>query len=263
MKDYYATLGVGRGASDDDIKRAYRRMASQHHPDKGGDTQKFQEVEEAYRVLSDAQSRQAYDNPHMNRPQFNASGFDLNDLFAMFGQNFSGRASQPARITLWISLVDVARGGPRVISLQIHNRVQNVEIELPAGINDGDTIRYPGLSPDGQDLVITYRVHPDARWERNGRDITGSITVDIWDLMLGCEHPVEDVVGNRFMLTIPPMTQPGSLMRMRGRGLPTSIMPGRQQHGSAGDLFLRIQTRLPNDIDPGLLEQIRRLKQGQ
>lgn len=267
MKDYYSILGVNRSAGDDEIKRAYRRLASQHHPDKGGDTTKFQEIQEAYSTLSDPQARQLYDNPHLGKPQFTGGpGFNFNDLFAqMFGQGFSpgGRQPQAARITLWISLADVARGGPRIISLQVHNRVQNVEIDLPAGINDGDTIRYPGLSPDGQDLVITYRVHPDPRWQRNGRDVTGNTTVDVWDLILGCEHPVEDVLGNRFMLTIPPMTQPGSLMRMRGLGLPTNKMPGRQQHGAAGDLFFKIQARIPNNIPPDLLEQLRRLRGGQ
>ena len=87
MKDHYATLGIGRGASDAEIKRAYRRLASQHHPDKGGDTARFQAVEEAYRILSDPAARQEYDNP---RPQahFSATGFNLDEIFTMFGTRF-------------------------------------------------------------------------------------------------------------------------------------------------------------------------------
>ena len=258
MKDYYQILGVRRDCSQEDIKLAYRRLASQHHPDKGGDTQRFQEIQEAYAAIGDPQNRQAYDNPTLGRPQFGAAGFNLNDLFAMFGQGMGapGRAAA-ARLTLWITLADVARGGPRIISLQVNHRVQNVEIDLPSGVNDGDTVRYPGLAPDGHDLVITYRVHPDDRWQRNGRDLTGSVIVDIWNLILGCEHPVTDILGNELILTIPAMTQPGTLLRMRGKGLPTNQMPGRRQTGDSGDLLLRVQAKLPNSVSQELLDHIR------
>jgi curved DNA-binding protein len=94
--DYYSTLGVGRNASQDEIKKAYRKLAAQHHPDRGGDTAKFKEIEEAYRVLSDPAQRQQYDNPQRHSFQnFGDSGFDhmppgMEDLFRQFGFGFGG-----------------------------------------------------------------------------------------------------------------------------------------------------------------------------
>ena len=261
MKDYYSILGVPKGSSPEEIKRAYRRLASQHHPDKGGDKTQFQEIQEAYQVLGDAESRRSYDNPHVGRPHFaSMNGFNLDDLFGMFGHGMGARAAATARLTLWLTLEDVARGGARIISLQVNHRVQNVEITIPPGVNDGDSVRYPGLAPDANDLVITFRVHPNDRWQRNGRDLVTSISVSAWDLVLGCEQPVKDILGNDLLLAIPAMTQPGTLLRMKGRGLASNQMPGRQQTGSHGDLLIRVQAFLPNNIDRDLLDHIRRAR---
>lgn len=262
MKDYYSILGVTKSASPDDIKRAYRRMASQYHPDKqGGDTAKFQEIEEAYRVLSDPESRSAYDNPRQNvHVNFGGPGFNFDDIFSMFGVNPRARTPS-ARLTLWVTLEDVAQGGPRLISVQQNGAVANIEIDIPTGIDDGDTIRYPKMSPDGTDLVITYRVRPHDRWERQGRDIIGTETIDIWDLVLGCEIPVKDLLGTELVLRVPAGTQPGSLLRLRGRGLPNSSIPGRQRHGPGGDLLIRVQAKIPTVISQDLLTAIRTEKQ--
>lgn len=257
MKDYYQILNVARSASADEIKRAYRRLASQHHPDKGGDKERFQQIQEAYAVLGDDIKRREYDNP---RSQFQGmpGGFNMDEIFNMFGVNMRQRQGA-ARISLWVTLEDVARGGPRVIALQSGNSVNNAEIEIPVGINDGDTIRYPRLSPDGNDLVITYRVKPDPRWQREGRNIITEQVVEIWDLILGCEIPVTDLLGASLMLTVPPRTQPGSMLRLRGRGLPPSMIPG-QAGGPAGDLFVKVQARIPTDVSAELLAVIRREK---
>ena len=112
MTDHYATLGVAKTATADEIKRAYRRLASQHHPDKGGDTAQFQKIEEAYRVLSDPAQRQRYDNPQPNFGGFSfQQGQNLHDIFGqMFGQNSpfgSQRPKSHIRMTIWITLADV------------------------------------------------------------------------------------------------------------------------------------------------------------
>ena len=260
MKDYYQILGVPRNASEDDIKRAFRKQAMQHHPDRGGDQNRFQEINEAYATLSDPQKRAEYDNP---RPQFGPGfgggmpgGFNMDEIFNMFGVNMRQRQGS-ARIGLWITLEDVARGGPRAIALQVGNAVSNVEVDVPVGVNDGDTIRYPGLSPDGHDLVITYRVKPDPRWQRDGRNIITERQVDLWDMVLGCEIPITDLTGATLMLSVPARTQPGSTLRLRGRGIPASTMPGRGG-GPAGDLFVKVQARLPNTISTDLLDAIKR-----
>jgi DnaJ-class molecular chaperone len=259
VKDYYGILGVDKSASADDIKKAYRRLASQHHPDKGGNTEKFQEIEEAYRTLGDPQKRAEYDAPksrlHMN---FGSPEFDLDSIFQMFGANLRGhRPASPGRLTLWITLADVMRGGPRPISLQMGTSVSTVEIDIPAGINDGDSIRYPGLAPNGLDLIITYRVKPDAEWIVDGRNIITSKSLVIWDLILGCEISISDPTGAVLRLTVPANTQPGSLLRLRGRGLPSPALPGRAGQ-PPGDLMVRVQARLPDHISPELLEEIRR-----
>ena len=255
MTDYYATLGVAKTATAAEIKQAFRRLASQHHPDKGGDTQKFQEIQAAYAVLGDEQKRAEYDNP---RPQFGGFGgmggheVNINDIF---GQMFGGMRMHPRqqtpRLNLWVTLEDVARGGPKVVALQVGNRVSNIEINIPAGINDGDTVRYAKLSPDGNDLVITFRVRPDPVWHREGKNITTERTVPIWTLITGGEIIVTDLKGSDLALSIPAHTQPGSLLRARGRGLPGQSSPG------AGDLFIKIQAKLPDRISPELMAAIK------
>lgn len=259
MKDYYQILGIDKSASAEDIKRAYRRLASQHHPDKGGDTAKFQEVEEAYRTLGDPAQRQQYDNPRPNHMHMNfgPGGFDFDEIFSMFGTNFRQQQSQ-ARISLWVTLQDVAQGGPKIIALQVNGKVNNVEIDVPPGINDGDTVRYPKLAPGGHDLVITFRIRPDAAWQREGQHLITEQEVEVQDLILGCDIEVSDILGNKLVLTVPPMTQPGSTLRLRGRGLPSSQMPGRRSHSTAGDLLIRVHTRLPKNIPTDILEALRR-----
>ena len=261
MTDHYATLGVAKTATAAEIKQAFRKLASQHHPDKGGDTAKFQAIQAAYAVLGDEQKRAEYDNP---RPQFGGFGgmgghdVNLNDIFSqMFGgMNMRGqRQPQTPRISLWITLEDVARGGPKIVALQVGSRVSNVEVSIPAGINDGDTVRYAKLSPDGNDLVITFRIKPDSVWRRDGKNITTERIVSVWTLITGGEIVVTDLTGANLALTIPARTQPGSLLRARGRGLPGNSLPG-QYSGNNGDLFVKLEAQLPATISDNLINAI-------
>ena len=252
MKDYYATLGIGRGASDPEIKRAYRRLASQHHPDKGGSKDRFQEIEEAYRVLSDAAARQEYDNP---RPQahFSSAGFNLDEIFNMFGGRFQQQVRQPiANLQLWITLQDVANPGPRVISVSSPYGQSQIEIQVPAGIRDGDSVRYPQVAPGKQDLVITYRIRPDPAWQRDGDHVIREHTIDIWQALLGALIRVPTLRDGEIELAVPARTQPGTMLRVRGHGLP-------DRSGSrTGDMLVRIALRLPDDVPEDLLQEIRR-----
>jgi len=245
MTTHYQTLGVERTASAEDIKRAYRKLASQHHPDRGGDTAKFQSVQAAYDVLSDAGKRQQYDSP---APQFaGGAPFDFDNIFNMFGAKFqqAGQAQQQVRMSLWITLADVAQGGKRTVSLGN----MTVEIEIPLGINDGDNVQYTNLGPGGTNLVVNFRIHPHPRWQRQALNLTQDETVVIWDLILGGELPVRDIQGNTLNMMVPAGTQPGTMLRLKGRGL-------RDRSGKTGDLFVRIQARLPDNIPQELLDQI-------
>ena len=259
MTNHYQTLGVDQNATPDQIKRAYRRLASQHHPDReGGDKNKFQEIEQAYRTLSDPQLKARHDNPSpfgsgvgqgMNNQSFN-----FESIFDIFGARFQQphqqqRRAQHAVMTLWITLRDVAQGGNRSISVGTHQGTTTVEITIPSGINDGDSVQYSGIGPGGIDLVITYRIHPDPKWARQGSTLQTEHTVSIWDLIIGCEVPVKDILGNNLSLTVPAGTQPGTTLRLRGRGL-------TPRGGESGDLLVKIQAQIPTNIPQELLDHI-------
>jgi DnaJ-class molecular chaperone len=255
MKDHYSTLGVARGASEAEIKRAYRRLASQHHPDKGGSTEQFQTIEEAYRVLSDPAARQEYDNPRP-QPHFGSAGFNLDEIFNMFGTRFQTQARQPvANLQLWITLQDLADPGPRVIAVSSPYGQSQIEIQIPAGIRDGESVRYPRVAPGQQDLVITYRVRPDPTWQRDQNHVIADRVIDIWQAMLGAQIRVPTLRGSEIELSVPAMTQPGTMLRVRGHGL-----PGRNG-ASAGDMLVRVSVRLPDDVPDSLLAEIRRATQ--
>lgn len=254
MKDYYRILGIERTASDDDIKRAYRRLASQHHPDKGGDKSRFQEVQEAYSVLSDSQRRATYDNPRPHM-QFNPGGqanFNFDDIFSMFGAQFGPQARQTssARLQLWITLRDVAMAGSRIISVASPHGQSNVEIQIPPGVEDGDSVRYPGMAPGHMDLIITYRVRPDDKWQRQKCHVLTEQSLDIWTLILGGTTTVSSLNDKQIELQIPPRTQPGTTMRIRGHGLP------RKEGNQSGDLMVKIQAHIPTEISPALMQAI-------
>lgn len=261
MKDYYKILGVDRNASPDEIKRAYRRLASQHHPDKGGDTGRFQEIEEAYRVLSDPTGKHQYDNFGSSSGRGFEGGmpFDFDNIFQMFGARFPHNNFQRkfhSRINIWISLQDVVMGGTRTIALSTQAGSHALEIQIPPGLNDGDHIRYPGLAPDGSDLVVTYRITPDPRWQVQGKNVLTELSIDFWDLIVGSSATIDTLEKTRSIeISIPPRTQPGTVLRVRGQGLPTA--DGRQR----GDLMVRILARMPQDIPWDLEQRIKQIKE--
>jgi curved DNA-binding protein len=266
MTDYYQTLGVHRGASPEEIKKAYRKLAGQHHPDReGGDKAKFQQLQEAYNTLSDDSKRAQYDNPNQGfHFEFGGpQGFDFENIFSMFGQRFTGgprpggqqyARAQSTRMSLWVKIEDVASGGKRTVNVGTQTGTMTIEIDIPLGINDGDHVQYGGIGPQGTDLIVQFRIHPNPKWQRNGLQLTTEHNVSIWDCILGGDIPLNDILGNQLMITIPPRTQPGSLMRLKGKGLP-------DRHGQVGDLLVRIQARIPEYIEPELIDQIKSIHQ--
>lgn len=260
MKDYYKTLGVDRTATPDQLKQSYRRLASQHHPDKGGDTAQFQEIQEAYATLSDEAKRSMYDrggNP--NNTQFHSGpGFDFDAIFNIFGADLRGQRRSAPRMELWIALEDVAVGGSRTVSMQVNGTVTNVEINIPPGIQNSDSVRYPGLAPGGQDLIIVYRIKPHANWQTDGINIVTEQVVDIWDLVLGTNITIRDLLGKELLLTVPPETQPGSLLRARGLGLPARQLSGDKIQTHKGDLLVRIKGKIFAPVDKNIIDAIRK-----
>jgi len=268
MTDYYSTLGVQRNATPDEIKKAYRKLAGQHHPDKeSGDKLKFQEIQKAYEILGDDGKRAQYDRP---QPQgfhfeFNGApggGFDFNNIFSMFGQQFQqggphggpqpgrGHRQQFTRMSLWVTLQDIASGGKRPVNVGTQHGTSTIEIEIPLGINDGDNVQYAGIGPGGTDLIVNFRIHNNPKWHRNGLNLTTDHQISIWDCLVGGETEIKDILNNPISITIPPCSQPGGLLRLKGRGL-------AQRQGAPGDLLVRLQARMPSSINPELSELIK------
>jgi DnaJ-class molecular chaperone len=258
MTDYYAALGVPKTATSDEIKLAFRRLAGTHHPDRGGDTQKFQAIQEAYATLGDEQKRAEYDNP---RPQFGGfhghpGGVNINDIFGqMFGQQFGQQHQHPrrshVRMTLWISLLDVATGGKRTVSLGTQQGVSAVEIEIPLGINDGDNVQYEGIGPGSSDLVVQFKITPDRKWQRDGLNLLQEVRIDIWDLILGGDLTIDTLTGKTLSTRVPARTQPGTVLRLKSQGL-------RDRAGQTGDIMIRVQAQIPENIAAEIIDAIQK-----
>lgn len=253
MADYYSVLGVKRDASADEIKQAYRRLASQHHPDRGGDTQRFQEIQQAYETLGDDTKRAAYDNP--GQQMFGGGGqgnpFDFfNQMFgANFGAAFHNRRSH-VRMTMWVTFVESVTGTMKTVQVGTTQGQSTVQIEVPAGIEDGDNVQYGGIAPGGMDLVIQYRVTPDPRWRREGSNIYTDHKINIWDLILGSEITIKNVQGTDLTIRVPERCQPGTLLRAKGQGI-------KAKDRAPGDLLIRIQAEIPREIPNQLVQAIR------
>ena len=255
MTDAYSTLGVPKGASAADIKKAYRKLAAEHHPDRqGGNTAKFQEIQSAYETLSDPVKRQQHDNPHRPGPggfEFNFSSAGHDDIFReFFNFNQTHTKQRPVQLSLWINLEDIVLGGQRTMSLQVNGKVEAVKIEIPVGIEDGASVKYPNLGPSGQDLIIMFRIHPHKMFKRGqGLDLICDLSANFWQLILGTELPLQHLNGKELSVVIPPKTKPDSILRLRGQGIQ------RERH--VGDLYVKINALLPENISDNLLELLR------
>ena len=260
MTDHYAALGVPRTATAAEIKQAFRKLASQHHPDKGGDTAKFQSIQAAYAVLGDEQKRAEYDNP---QPQFGGfggfgGGPQFNDIFSQmfggagFGQQHPRR--NHVRMTLYISLLDVAQGGKKAVAVATSQGQSTVELDIPLGLNDGDNIQYGGLAPGGQDLVITFRIRSEPAWHRDGLNLTVDHSISVWDLILGTDITVNNILGHSLTVKVPPRCQANAVLRLRSQGL-------RDRRGAQGDMFVKLNARIPATLAPELVEAIEKYRE--
>jgi DnaJ-class molecular chaperone len=174
-------------------------------------------------------------------------------VFDEFFRHQRQQRTSTVRLSLYIDLKTAATGGEKLVSLQTNNGPQAVEIEIPEGINDGDTVRYPQLLGHS-DLQVTFRIHPDKTWTRQGNNLTREVEIDFWDYIIGTKVNVETIYGDAIALTVPPKTQPGTLMRVKGKG-----MRGKYA-GQTGDMFVRLAARLPADLPDDIIDAIKRLR---
>lgn len=256
--DYYQTLGVAKTATSDEIKKAYRKLASQHHPDRGGDTAKFQSIQVAYDTLSDPQKRSAYDNPQTQFNGMNQGGFNFNfgpqgfeDIFGQFFRQSSRPQQRIYTVTVFVTLEQIAKGEHQTVHLNTPNGPQLFKIDLPKGIDDGAIVRYDGLLPDGL-LQVNFRQHKHPHFDRRGLDIYYTADVSVFDLVIGKKIIVPTIVGKELEITIDPRTRPNSTLRLNGHGLVS-------QQGQ-GDQYVIIKPVMPESIDDEIIRVLEKYR---
>lgn len=248
---HYATLGVPETASQDEIKKAYRKLAMQHHPDKGGDTNKFQEIQSAYDVIGDEQRRAQYDNERRNggvRFNFNGQDFGggmppgmedmLRNFGFAFGPGFGGQNGDPfgafrqprrnkdIQVDITVPLSSTLVDQQKTISVQTTNGGRHaVDVQIPRGVRPNTTIKYPGLGdnffeslPRG-DLFIRVHVDGNPKFQIENLDLISIVEIDCIRAMVGDSINVQGLDGKQFELTIPPGTQPGTKFKIPNQGL--------------------------------------------
>lgn len=250
MADHYQTLGVASTATAEEIKRAYRALASKHHPDRGGSTEQFQKIQAAYDVLGDPQRRAEYDHPGYHT--FGNSDTTIHDIFTqMFRQHAAHSArSRPVQTVVWITLRDVAEGTPKSLNIATSQGSTTVVVAVPRGIEDGDHVQYSGIAPGGQDLVVQFRIQPQQDWRRDGNDLHTHYRVSIWQLVLGTDAELTSILGTSIKFTIAPGTQPTATLRLRSQGI-------TDRNGQVGDILVKLQPFVPQDTPEYLLQAIR------
>jgi len=261
-RDYYDVLGVSQGASQTEIKKAYRQLALKYHPDKSQEkdsAEKFKEVNEAYEILSDPKKRKTYD-------QFGHAAFDqtagfgaggpfsqtyrsgpftytytssgsspfggFSDPFEIFEQFFGGsspfrRARQLPRYGLNLSFREAVGGTERKI---IHQGREH-QIKIPPGVDDGTRIRF-------KDFIVSIDVQPDEVFKRDGLDVFVDHKIPFTLAALGGTTEVPTLKNGQLKIKIRPGTQPRTLIRLRGKGIP------HPQHRGRGDQYIRIRLYL-------------------
>jgi curved DNA-binding protein len=262
MSDYYNVLGVERSASPDEIKRAYRKLAAKHHPDRGGDTAKFQEIQAAYDVLSDPDKRAQFDNPVQqmgpNHFHFNFGGGDINDIFAQFGfpqgmhpfaQHHQPRRNKDIKAGLNIGLHETLEDQLKTLNVKTSDsNNHNIDIRIPKGITSGTTIKYPGLGdnsftnmPAG-DLYLTVNIMNHPSYIASGLDLITSLTIDCFQAILGSEQTIVGLDNKMFTIQTPKGCQPGTKLKIPGEGL-----WGFQQD-IKGNLFVEVKIKIPTNL---------------
>lgn len=240
MNDYYKVLGVSKSATADEIKRAYRKLAVEFHPDKNKSKvaeEKFKEINQAYEVLGNSQKRQQYDQfgsqafenggrgaggpfggfsgqgPFTYTYTTNGQGFDsggFSDPFDIFEQFFGGASpfgSRKPTYSLKIDFLEAVKGTTKTVSIDGKRR----DIKVPAGVNEGSRIQF-------NDFDIVISVASSNKYRREGYDIITDLKIPMTEAVLGGTEEVETVQG-KVKLKIPQGTQPDTLIRVKGKGV--------------------------------------------
>ena len=290
--DYYKILGVDKSASQDDVKKAYKKLARKYHPDLNPNDpdahRKFQEINEANEVLSDPEKRKKYDQYGENwkhADEFEAQqqqyrqyqngqgggaywsssgdGSEFSDFFEQMFGGMGGRGGrshgfrgQDYTTELQVSLTDAAKTHKQIITVN----GKNLRITIPAGIADGQTIKLRGQGGPGVnggpagDLYITFVIGDDPVYKREGDNLYMNVPIDIYTAVLGGEQIIETLNG-KVKMKIKPETQNGTKVRLRGKGFPVY-----KQDGQFGDLFVTYEVKIPTHLTEKQKELFRELQ---
>ena len=272
--DYYEILGLSKGASDDEIKKAFKKKAMKFHPDRTGNDKsaetKFKEAKEAYDVLSDPQKKSMYDQygttdfgggfgggfGGRSQGGFNASGFE--DVFEdLFGDIFGGgRARNPNRAYkgadleyhLQLTLEEAAFGIEKVVKFRTKNEDKEISVSVPAGVDNGDRVRLSGKGEPGinqgppGDLFIRVVLEKHSIFERDGNNLYCNVPISFAEATLGAEIEIPTLSNNKVSIDIPPGTQTGKYFRLRGKGIKSV------RGGNIGDLMCSVQIETPVNL---------------
>jgi curved DNA-binding protein len=244
--DYYSILGVPKNATQEQIRKAYKKQSMQHHPDRGGNEEQFKKVNEAYQTLSDAQKRAAYDNPQRSFNTSNMEGWgDIFGAGGPFGFGHRRPRNPDIRIKVSISIDEVYTGKQVLAAYRLRNgQEQTVNLDIPIGASEGDTIRFQGLGDNsipGQrgDLYVIIDILPHPLYTRNSNNVQMTLKVNCLELITGTSSVIKTPEGKNIELKIPPSTKNGTVFSMNGYGLPSA------RTGSKGTFFIKVEAEIP------------------
>ena len=287
MADYYSVLGIDKGAEQKDIRQAFRRLARRYHPDLNQDDAdaeaRFKEVNEAYEVLSDSDSRRKYDAhgdqwkradeiEAQRRAARNAYDFmggehrrghsqegdvfaGLEDILGDVGGFRGGRSGTVrSETSVTVSLEEAHAGTTVNANYTVRGRNRRFEVDIPPGVDNDSTVR---VTPErGTEMLFRVSVSPDGRFRRDGTDLYTDADVPFEQCILGGETQVRTLDGRTIWVRIPANSQNGQNIRLRGQGMPRLASPDVK-----GDLYVTVRPQMPESLTDEQRELIVKLQE--
>lgn len=261
--DYYELLGVSKTASPEEIKSAYKKLVMKHHPDRGGDSDLFKQINEAYDTLKDPAKRQAYDNPQpsWNQSDYNFRSENINDIFGSFFHSMNvPRKNRDIKLSINISLEDVLYGKELLVKYKNFNGKDcTATVQIPFGIEHGEGIKYRGLGDDSNprlpngDLIVFIKILRHPIFERDGAHLKVTKSISVLELITGAKLDINTLQGNNISVTVPEKTNPNTVLSVSGYGLPDRAT------GKSGNLYITLKGIVPKNINNDILERIKHI----